>query len=397
MVARSRVRRVWVWVAVVVVVAIVAGTVWRAVSGQGAATADHPPGAPTGLTVDDASAPLAVEGTPQFGWVVNDVDRGETQSGYQIVVATQPTTDPRDRHVVWTSGRVASGQQAYVDANGLRLAPGSEYFWTVRTWDRAGRGGPFARPAGFGVGLGDGDWHASWIRRPGIDPEASEDFTLARTERHLGASPIVRAVAYVSAGQQYDLRVNGVRVAHGPSFSYPDEQYYETTDITRATRTPGRANAIGIITHWSNRPDRAARPRCPDSSRASRSTTPTGPARSSRPIGPGALTSGPWVPGPLRNDEGDLRRAHRRARRPDRLGPARLRRPRLGPRGRARPASRSRRSCISSRRAVTSSNSAFGPRTLARLARRLVRRRLRRRHRGDARRHVPPRSRRAGR
>ena len=63
---------------------------------------------PTGLTVDDASAPLAVEGTPQFGWIVNDVDRGETQSGYQIVVATQPTTDPA---IVTSCGRAVASRR----------------------------------------------------------------------------------------------------------------------------------------------------------------------------------------------------------------------------------------------------------------------------------------------
>ena len=32
------------------------------------------------------AAPLAVEGLPQFGWVVNDPDRGEVQSAYEVVV-----------------------------------------------------------------------------------------------------------------------------------------------------------------------------------------------------------------------------------------------------------------------------------------------------------------------
>ena len=46
------------------------------------------PGAPTLLTVDDAAAPLAVEGAPQFGWVVNDPDRGEVQTAYELVVSS---------------------------------------------------------------------------------------------------------------------------------------------------------------------------------------------------------------------------------------------------------------------------------------------------------------------
>jgi alpha-L-rhamnosidase len=205
--------------------------------------------------------------------------------------------------VVWTSGRVSSGQQAYVTANVSTLGTGNRYFWTVRTWDRRGRVGPFARPASFGVGLSDGDWHANWIRRPGIDPNASEDFTLARTERHLGASPIVRAVAYVSAGQQYDLRVNGVRVAHGPSFSYPDEQYYEATDVTASLRA-GATNAIGVIAHWES-PGQGRPASVPaliaritiEHADGTREVITTDATWRVRP--------GPWLPAPLRNSEGD--------------------------------------------------------------------------------------------
>jgi alpha-L-rhamnosidase len=288
---------------VAVVVAVIATVLWRAAPGSGAASADHPPDAPAHLTVDDDASPLAVDGVPQFGWAVRDADRGEIQTAYEIVVATRPTTDPGDRSVVWTTGRVASDQQAYVDGTGLKLAAGGEYFWTVRTWDRAGRAGPFATPASFGAGLGDGDWHADWIRRPGIDPEAPFDFTLARTERRIGASPIVRAVAYVSAGQQYDLRVNGVRVAHGPSFSYPDQQYYEATDIRPQLRA-GATNAIGIVTHWES-PGQGRPASVPgliaritidhaDGTHDVLTTDATWRVR-----------AGPWLPGPLRNDEGD--------------------------------------------------------------------------------------------
>jgi alpha-L-rhamnosidase len=289
--------------AVSVAIAVVAGALWRAAPGSGATSDDHPPGAPTHLSVDDDSAPLAVEGTPQFGWNVEDTDRGEVQTAYEIIVATRPTTDPRDRSVVWTTGRVASDQQSYVDGNGLTLAPGNEYFWTVRTWDRAGRPGPFAPPASFGAGLGDRDWHASWIRRPGLDPQAAFDFTLARTERRIGASPIVRAIAYVSAGQQYDLRVNGVRVAHGPSFSYPDQQYYDATDIRTQLRA-GALNAIGIISHWES-PGQGRPASVPgliaritvDHADGTHDVITTDAAWRVR--------AGPWLPAPLRNDEGD--------------------------------------------------------------------------------------------
>ena len=60
----------------------IAGTLATSISmgatdAAAAAGVDHPPSAPTQLTVDDDAHPLAVEGAPQFGWIVRDVDRGE--------------------------------------------------------------------------------------------------------------------------------------------------------------------------------------------------------------------------------------------------------------------------------------------------------------------------------
>jgi|GEM_PF-5607957 Alpha-L-rhamnosidase N-terminal domain. len=236
--------------AVMIAVSLAAGTMpFIGASPAGAKTGDHPPGAPTQLTVDDDALPLAVEGDPQFGWLVRDVDRGEVQTAYELVVRELRVGHGPGRST-WGSGKVRSDQQAYVPAPGLVVRPGAAYSWTVRTWDRQDRVGPRSAPARFEVGLTDTDWHADWIRRPGIDPKVAEDFSLMRKNVKLAPSPVVRARLYASAGQQYDLRVNGERVGHGPSFSYPDEGYYEATDITRQVR-PGRVNAFAAVAHWS--------------------------------------------------------------------------------------------------------------------------------------------------
>jgi len=267
------------------------------------AVSDHAPGAPTLLTVDDDAAPLAVEGAPQFGWVDNDVDRGEIQTAYELVVGELPVGSGPER-VVWDSGKVESRQQAYVTAPGLRLQSDRAYSWMVRTWDRAGRSGPFASPARFDVGIGDADWHADWIRRPGAPNSALEDYSLLRKQITVGRSPIVRARAYMSAGQQYELRVNGERLAHGPSFAYPDEQYYETTDITRQL-VAGQTNVVGVVTHWAT-PGQGR----PASVPAFIARITIDHADGTRQVVTSDATwrthLGPWIQGPWRNDEGDL-------------------------------------------------------------------------------------------
>jgi alpha-L-rhamnosidase len=295
----------FVAVVVIALVAVAAGAV-GAVGEQRAAAhdhGDHVPGAPAGLTVDDDAAPHAVEGPPQFGWRVIDADRNEVQTAYELIVATAPVTKPHDRRVVWASGRVASSQQSYVVAPTLRLVSDRTYYWTVRTWDRAGQVGTFAAPARFDTGLTDTDWHADWVRRRGIAPSAVEDFTLMRKEIRLAVNPVVRARAYVSAGQQYDLRVNGVRVAHGPSFSYPDEQYYEATDITTLLRA-GATNAIGVVTHWET-PGQGRPASVPGLIARISIEHANGQREIVTTDGTWRTHGGPWVQGRLRNDEGD--------------------------------------------------------------------------------------------
>jgi alpha-L-rhamnosidase len=122
-----------------------------------------------------------------------------------------------------------------------------------------------ARVATFDTGLDDGDWHADWIKRPTVEvldtPDAfnaqsntgiwayKDEYSYVRKVVELGSSPIVRARAYVSADQQYELYVNGTMAAKGEAYAYPDSQYYETTNITRLLKA-GEANAFGIIYDW---------------------------------------------------------------------------------------------------------------------------------------------------
>jgi alpha-L-rhamnosidase len=98
------------------------------------------------------------------------------------------------------------------------------------------------------TGLRDSDWTAQWVR-PGPAHPGAEEYTYVRTESRLSSSPIVRATAFVAAAHQYQLFIDGKKVAAGPSFSYPDESYYEATDVTDAMHA-GATNAIGVLHHW---------------------------------------------------------------------------------------------------------------------------------------------------
>jgi alpha-L-rhamnosidase len=299
------------WQKAVAVGAIVGVVFATAGSAAQAATVDHAPGAPTGLTVDDDPAALAVTGAPAFGWIVHDPDRGETQKAYELVITDAPRA--QKHAMVFDSGTVASSRQAYVEAPALHLVPDRTYWWTVRTQDSSGEFGPYAADAHFDTGLGDADWNAAWIRRSGTVPKVvqvagtdvpMDDFALIRKEATVSNSPVVRARVYAAAGQQYELHVNGTRAALGPSFSYPSEQYYETIDVTKLVRA-GAVNAFAFVTHWAT----AGQGR-PDSPEAFIAHITIDHADGTREVlttdGTWRTHTGMWVPDVPRNDEGDL-------------------------------------------------------------------------------------------
>ena len=227
------------------------------------ASTNHPPGAPAGLTVDEQPNPLAIQGTPQFGWLPQDRDANEVQSAYQLRV-TQP-----DGSVVWDSGKVASADESWVSYAGPALDPGASYNWAVRTWDRAGAASPYAA-ARFGTGLGDQDWSgAQWIRRATSGNDAANEYTLARKTMQVSAgSPVVRARAYVASMGDWALHADGRVVDKTSSRGYPGEGYYDTTDLT-ALAHAGQPLTIGVEYHYQA---------CKCQGRANGPVAPEGPA-----------------------------------------------------------------------------------------------------------------------
>lgn len=270
------------------------------------ATRNHSPGAPMHLMVGDGPTQLGITGTPRFSWWDVDPDADEVQSQYEIIVSTAPTTDPSDDSVVWDSGRVRSSEQTYVPYDGPALDPDTTYYWTVNTCDHTGADGPFAKPRRFDTGLADGDWQASWIKRGAFTASDAtpEDFSYVRKDVTIGKSPITRAVAYVSASHHYELYINGERRDFGPSFSYPDKQYYQSTDITDALQ-PGKPNAFGLLYHWYG--SGQGRPLAAPGVIAQISIThEDGTHESVITDGSWRVLAGPWLPAPKRNDEGDF-------------------------------------------------------------------------------------------
>ncbi len=226
--------------------AVVDGAAPATASAEGSgSTSPGPPGPPNTLTTTGVTDPVGVDPDDVlFAWRVADTRRGAVQSGYRIVV----TGPESSASTVWDSGHVASGQQAFVEYGGPALSADTRYRWTVRTASRAGGWSGPGPSATFTTGLRDDDWAALWLRPGPADP-GEEEYTYLRTAQPLPAGTITRGTAYVAAAHKYQLWVNGALLDAGPSFCFPDEQYYQATDITSAL-IAGRGNAVGILHHW---------------------------------------------------------------------------------------------------------------------------------------------------
>ncbi|MCU1461681.1 MAG: alpha-L-rhamnosidase domain protein [Acidimicrobiales bacterium] len=307
----------WIGTALVAGLALIAPRVEA-----GAATAPMGPGVPVALTVDDLAAPVGLDQRDIFfGWHVNDSRRGAVQSAYRILVSRPVLagTSRGSAPAVWDSGKVPSATQAFVPYGGPALAADTTYQWTVQTWDRSGNSGPMAPTATFDTGLRDGDWHADWIKRLTVEPSDSADsfalqngfgvwenkdeYSYVRKETKLSGSPIVRARAYISADQQYELYVNGALAGKGQAYQFPDSQYYETQDITGLVRA-GVANAFGIIYNWQG-PGKGRAAGTPGVIAHISVLHRDGSSEVITTDGTWRVLPGAWLPGTQRDEEGD--------------------------------------------------------------------------------------------
>ena len=184
---------------------------------------------------------------------------------------------PRPGRRSWpTAGRHSSADAAYQ--------------WTVQARGRAAWG-PVAAPARFTTGLRDADWRAQWLR-PAGESSQPDRVTYLRTELTPPAGAVARATAFVSAAHTYRLFVNGTPVDAWPSFSYPDEQYVRTVDLTGMV-TGGDAAPSACCTAGTGlvRDARRPHPACSSSSPSGTTTDArpfsdrTAPGVSSRPNG----------------------------------------------------------------------------------------------------------------
>jgi alpha-L-rhamnosidase len=210
-----------------------------------------PPVTVTSLRTEYKENPLGIDSRkPRLSYKLLSAERGVRQSAYEIRVASSEAALRAGRDLVWSSGRVSSGDSVQLAYAGPALRSGQRYHWQVRVWDASGRATAWSAPAWWEMGLLEpSDWKAGWI-----EPNLPDDLTqsgpapMLRREFKLQGK-VARARAYVTSHGLYELQVNGRRVGDElftPGWtSYNKRLQYQAYDVTPLLAAGD--NAVGVV------------------------------------------------------------------------------------------------------------------------------------------------------
>jgi alpha-L-rhamnosidase len=195
------------------------------------------PQPPADLRCEYLTNPMGMDvRQPRFFWILEHTERGQAQSAYQILVASDRALTAGD---VWDSGKVVSNSSIQVVYAGKPLESGRTYYWKVKYWDKDGRQSVWSEPARFDTGLFErSDWKGTWIGGKNL---LRKEFTVD--------GRVKRARAYVCGLGYHELRVNGRKAGNhvlDPGWTTYDKRVlYITYDVTNALRQG--PNALGVM------------------------------------------------------------------------------------------------------------------------------------------------------
>jgi len=206
------------------------------------------------LRVEYKDDPFIDETHPRFSWILEDTQRGQIQTAYQILVASAPELLEPGKADLWDPGKIKSGRMSQVVYEGNPLEKTTKYYWKVRSWDRDKQPSSWSTAASFEtVLMGHEDWEAGWI---------GYDLTHLGKGRiyHLPPAPYLRkdieigdgiasARLYVTSLGLQEFIINGKKVGEdylNPGWTnYHKRVHYQAYDVTEYL-APG-ANALASI------------------------------------------------------------------------------------------------------------------------------------------------------
>jgi hypothetical protein len=128
---------------------------------------------PLDLRCEGTRQALAVSAAPRFSWRVESAKRGQSQTAWQILVASKAEILADDRGDLWDSGKTAATRTPWVKYAGSPLSSGARYHWKVRCRDAGDQPDAWSEPAVMEIApTKPADWQgASWIDDGRDNPE----------------------------------------------------------------------------------------------------------------------------------------------------------------------------------------------------------------------------------
>lgn len=196
------------------------------------------------------------EPKPRLSWRLESTDRGQRQTAYQVLVATDVKRLAAGTGDLWDSGRVAADESVNIPYAGRPLASGQPAFWKVRAWDAQDKTSDWSEAASWRMGiLEPAGWQAQWISFRDTSPlHTNRNELYLPPARHYrkdftAAKAVKRATVYAAALGIFELHLNGQRVGDAlfePGWAdYHQRSYYRTHDVTKLVQTGG--NRLGAI------------------------------------------------------------------------------------------------------------------------------------------------------
>ncbi len=196
---------------------------------------------PVNLECDSWQNPLGIDDpNPRLSWQVvatNLTDRAQSQTAYQIQVASSAALLGSSQPDLWDSGKV-SGQPFSVAYGGSALASVQQVFWRVRVWDVSNQASAYSSVATWTMGLlNQSDWQGGWLVSPvnGFSltgcswiwyPEGNPASSAPVATRYfrksvvVSANPaLVNATLLVTADNSYTAYINGTQVGQGSDYT----------------------------------------------------------------------------------------------------------------------------------------------------------------------------------
>jgi alpha-L-rhamnosidase len=191
---------------------------------------------------------------PRLSWELQSIQRNQSQTAYQILVASTESLLAAGKADLWDSKQINTSQTNQIEYAGNALKPTQICYWKIRSWDKNGIVSKWSATATWEMGLlNKNNWKARWI---------GNDLTALGKGKvyHLPPAPFFRkevslngavkkARLYVSSLGLFDFYINGKKIGNDnftPGYTdYNKRVYYLTYDVTSNLNTGN--NAFGSI------------------------------------------------------------------------------------------------------------------------------------------------------